>query len=357
MHLHQFGFDASITTHMAKYQSAGCIPARVVREEREMYQVIAECGELAAEVTGRLRFGAESRADFPAVGDWVAIAARPAEASATIVAVLPRRSCLSRKIAGSTTDEQILAANVDTVFLVAGLDNDFNIRRLERYLAAVWESGATPAVLLNKADLCADVDSAVAEARSAAPGVAVLAVSAATGQGLEEITPYLQPGKTVVFLGSSGVGKSTLTNALAGDDLQATGGLRKGDGKGRHTTTTRQLILMDNGAMLIDTPGLREVQLWGDDQTLSETFEDVKALIATCRFTDCRHTTEPGCAVREALQSGDLDPGRWQNYLKLLKELQYLEARQNGRLDGDRRARRRQIAIWARQHYREKYGR
>lgn len=356
MELEKLGFDASCELHMRKYRAAGCIVARVVREEREMYQVVAECGELTAEVTGRLRFGAHSRADFPAVGDWVAITARPAEATATIVAVLPRRTCLSRKIAGGMTDEQILAANVDTAFLVAGLDNDFNIRRIERYLAAVWESGAAPVVLLNKADLCADVESVVEDARLGAPGVAVLAVSAMTGQGLEQVRRYLTPGKTAVVLGSSGVGKSTLCNALIGGEWQATGGLRKGDGRGRHTTTSRQLILLADGAVLIDTPGLREVQIWADDQTLSETFDDIEQIIAACRFSNCRHTTEPGCRVRHMLQTGQLDAGRWHNYLKMLKELRHLASRQDGKLRNEERVHWRQIAIRSRKHQREKYG-
>jgi ribosome biogenesis GTPase / thiamine phosphate phosphatase len=302
---------------------------------------------------GKCGLGAQGRADYPAVGDWVAITARPAEGAATIHAVVPRRSCLARKVAGTTTDEQILAANVDTVFLVAGLDNDFSLRRLERYLAVVWESGATPVVLLNKADLCADVDGALEEAASAAPGVTVLAVSAADGSGLEQIRPYFAVGRTVVFLGSSGVGKSTLANALMGDQVQATGGLRRGDGKGRHTTTSRELILMPQGGMVIDTPGLREVQLWGDEQTLSETFEDVEQIIASCRFSDCKHGSEPGCQVRRALQAGELDAGRWQNYLKLQKELRHLDRR---RLSEERRQRSKQIAVWSRKHHREKYG-
>lgn len=318
--------------------------------------MVAECGELSAEVTGRLRFGARGRADFPAVGDWVAISARPAERAATIVAVLPRRSCLSRKIAGATTDEQILAANVDTVFLLVGLDNDFNIRRVERYLSALWESGATPVVLLNKADLCDDVERRLEEVALVAPGVKTLVVSAAMGTGLEQLDAHLRPGRTVVLLGSSGVGKSTLANVLMGEEVQATGGLRRGDGKGHHTTTSRELIMLPTGAMLIDTPGLRAIQLWSDEQALDETFEDIEQIVATCRFSNCGHTSEPGCQIRRALQAGELDHGRWHNYQKMLKELRHLESRQDHRARLDERRQHKQRSMFSRQHQRDKYG-
>ncbi len=348
MTLQQLGYDGGFDAAFAKYRADGNVPGRVVREEREMYLVMTGDGETLAEVTGRLRHTAAGRADFPTVGDFVALARCPGGGNATIHGVLPRRSCISRKIAGAITDEQLLAANVDTVFLVSGLDGDFNPRRIERYMAAAWDTGAQPVVVLNKVDLCDNPEARIEEVRALIPGVRVHAVSATTGQGMDAIKVYLRPGKTVVFLGSSGVGKSTLTNALAGEEMQEVRGLRKGDGHGRHTTTARQLISIAGGAMIIDTPGLREVALWGDESDLSGTFEDVEQVIARCRFSDCQHRSEPGCAVRQAIADGTLDAGRLENYRKLQRELRHLEARQNHRMRMEERARSKQIRLLSR---------
>lgn len=355
MTLQQLGYGSEFEAAFAKYMAYGNVPGRVMREEREMYLVMTQYGELQAQVAGRLRHAALGRADFPTVGDFVALVCRPAEGSATIHGVLPRKSCISRKIAGAQTDEQLLAANVDTVFLVSGLDGDYNPRRIERYVAAAWESGARPVIILNKADLCDDPESRVAEVESVAPGVAVHAVSAVDGLGMDALRAYLLPGQTIVFLGSSGVGKSTLTNALAGEDVQDTGPLRRGDGHGRHTTTARQLIPIAGGALLIDTPGLRAITLWGEEGDLSDTFDDIEQVIARCRFSDCQHRAEPGCAVREALSQGTLDPGRLENYRKLQRELRHLEGRQSQRARLEERARGKQIRQFSRNREKNRY--
>jgi ribosome biogenesis GTPase len=337
MSLHLLGWNPSIENAFAPYRSRGLAPARVAREDRDRYLLLDERGERAARLAGRLRHEARSRAELPAVGDWVA--ARVA-ATAVIVAVLPRASAFVRKVAGETTEPQVIAANVDTVFLVAGLDGDFNLRRIERYLAAAWESGADPVVVLNKADLAADLERRVAEVESVAPGVSVLAVSALEGEGLEALGPWLAPGRTVALLGSSGVGKSTIANALLGGLRQETGAVREDDSHGRHTTTRRELVPLPGGALLIDTPGMRELQLWGGDEGLDGTFPDVATLAARCRFRDCGHAGEPGCAVREAVEAGRLDESRLESWHKLQRELTRLAARQ------DARARAAQEAKW-----------
>lgn len=310
------------------YAQQGLHPARVTCEHREAYDIIGMDGEMRAEISGRFRHTHSNRAEWPAVGDWVAVAPRPDEALATIHAVLPRRSRFSRKTAGERTEEQIVAANVDLVFLVSGLDGDFNIRRVERYLTVAWDSGARPAIVLNKADVCADLPGHIAEVEAVALGVPVLAVSAAKNEGLDALRAMLPPGSTAAFLGSSGVGKSSLVNALLGESSLATNAVREDDSRGRHTTTRRQLILLPGGASVIDTPGMRELQLWSDERGLGNTFADVELLAEECRFADCTHRTEPGCAVQRALETGTLPPERFRAYQKLQREIQYTTLRQ-----------------------------
>jgi ribosome biogenesis GTPase len=312
----------------------GLVPGRVAVEHRGAYAVYTDEGEAWSELTGKLRYEAEGRGELPAVGDWVALQLRP-EGRATIHAVLPRQTKISRKVNLSETEEQVLAANVDTIFLVSSLNRDLNVRRIERYLAMAWESGARPAIILNKADLCPVDERAglVADVEAVAFGVPVHTVSAFTGEGIDELKPYLGPGQAVVLLGSSGVGKSTLINRVLGVEQLETQEIRSGDDRGRHTTTHRELIRIPGQGLVIDTPGLRELQLWGEsDGGIAEAFEDVAELAATCRFADCVHETEPGCAIRAAIQDGSLPAERLESYRKLQRELARLERRRDGRL-------------------------
>jgi ribosome biogenesis GTPase len=327
--LETLGWHAELDKAMETYLEEGFFAGRVVTEHKMMYRIYTEHGELLAEVSGKLRHQAAGRADYPAVGDWVAVSARPVEGRATIHAVLPRFSKFSRKTAGAVTEEQIVAANVNTVLLVMSLNQDYNVRRIERYLTLAWESGANPVIVLSKADLCDDVAAAVALVESVAFGVPVHVVSSLDNEGVSALAPYLGQGRTVALLGSSGVGKSTLINRLYGSDVQATGGIREGDDRGKHTTTHRELIVLPEGGILIDTPGMRELQLWEADEGMSVSFRDIEELAAECRYADCRHEREPGCVVREALSDGTLDRGRYDSYLKLQRELAYLARKES----------------------------
>ena len=329
MNLAELGWTADRARHFEPFGEQGLAPGRVAREERQLYIVYTEQGELTAEVAGKMRFEAASRGDLPAVGDWVAVSPRPAQGKATIHAVLPRKSAFSRKVVGGHTEEQVVAANVDVVFLVSGLDHEFNLRRLERYLTLVWESGAAPAIVLNKADLCPDVEARVREAESVALGVPILAISATENLGLDALREHADKGKTAAFLGSSGVGKSTIINRFLGADVLKVAPVREDDSRGRHTTTHRELIPLPGGGLVIDTPGMRELQLWADGDGLRQAFDDIEELAAQCRFRNCAHRGEPGCAVQQALADGTLDVGRWQSYLKLQRELRHLERRKD----------------------------
>ena len=321
----------------------GWAAARVIREQGQFYQVAGEFGEVCADVAGRLRHEAGSRADLPAVGDWVGVLPRLGEGGGTVHAILPRRTKFSRKMAGAVTDEQVVAANVDVLLLVSGLDHDFNLRRIERYVAAAYESGATPVIVLNKADLCADVEARMGEVQGVALGVRVCAVSAAENQGIDTILWFLGPGQTGALLGSSGVGKSTLINRLLGQEKQKTTAVRDHDSHGRHTTTHRELIILPSGGLIIDTPGMRELQLWSEDGGGS-AFDDVEEIALRCRFSDCRHREEPGCAIRAALDDGSLSAERYESYVKLQRELRHLEQRQDQRARQEEKQRWRQIA-------------
>lgn len=307
------------------YISQGFIPGRVTSEHKRLYTVHTEVGELLAEVTGKFRYAAGERQDYPAVGDWLVLTPRLGDARASIHAILPRKSKFSRKVAGGVTDEQIAAVNADTVLLVASLNYDFNVRRLERYLIPAWESGATPVIVLSKADLCPNAAVLIAQAEAVAPGVPVIAVSVVTGEGMDKLTPYLLPGQTLTLLGSSGAGKSSLVNYLSGAEVQAVQGVREDDSRGRHTTTHRELFRLPDGALMIDTPGMREIQLWSSTENgLSDAFADVESLTASCRFADCTHKSEPGCSVNKALGNGMLDRSRYNSYQKLELELAFI---------------------------------
>jgi ribosome biogenesis GTPase / thiamine phosphate phosphatase len=337
--LQHLGWTDGHTTEFEPHAVEGYLPARVAAQHRGAYILYSELGELRADLAGRLAHEAAGPGDLPAVGDWVAIAARPEEGAATIHAVFARRTKFSRKVTLRAAEEQVLAANVDTVFLMMSLNEDFNLRRLERYIATAWESGAAPVIVLTKTDLAPDYALRVLEVEAIAFGVPVHAISNLTGDGLELVRAHLAPGRTIALLGSSGVGKSTLVNTLAGEELLATQPIREGDGEGRHTTTHRQLVLLPGGGLVLDTPGMRELQLWDSADGVSETFSDVEDLAAQCRFTDCAHKTEPGCAVQAAIADGTLPFARWDSYKKLQRELAHLERRLDKRLQSEERKR------------------
>jgi ribosome biogenesis GTPase len=318
--LHRLGWDDGWEAAFAEHRAAGLVPARVAIQHRGAYDLLTQDGELRASAANRLVRAEE----LPAVGDWVGLDPE----TGLVEAVLPRRTTISRKEVLQATREQILAANVDVAFLVQALPLDFNVRRLERYLAMAWESGAQPVVLLTKTDLVDDVSPFLAEVEAVTLGSCpVLAVSARTGSGLDEMLTWFKGNRTAVLLGSSGVGKSTIVNELAGEELLATQEVRDDDQRGRHTTSHRELILLPTGGVVLDTPGIRELQLW--DADLEQTFGDIEELARHCRFSDCAHDQEPGCAIRDALQQGTLPVERWNSYRKLQREMEAVEARRN----------------------------
>jgi ribosome biogenesis GTPase / thiamine phosphate phosphatase len=338
VNLHDLGWDASFADAFESYKGEGAIPARVAARHHGPCELLTELGRLGGLPAGRL-----GDDDLPAVGDWVVARVLDGERKAVIEAVLPRRSAFTRKEAWRRSVEQVIAANVDTVFVVTAFGHDVNARRLERYLTAAWDSGATPAIVVNKSDVAADAAGDLAAVESVAMGVPVHAVSATAGDGLDSLAAYLARGRTVALLGSSGVGKSTLVNRLAGRDVLATAETSAG-GRGRHTTTHRELVPLPSGALLLDTPGMRELQLWADDAALDTAFADVAELARGCRFSDCSHEHEPGCAVHAALADGSLERERLTSYRKLQRELRALEVRKDARLRAEARKERRRFA-------------
>ncbi len=333
--LDTYGWSEALQRDFAPYAADGMAPARVIMQQRGQYGLASGTGELRGQISGKLAREAPP-GGYPAAGDWVAVGADDA-GGATIHHVLTRRTAFVRKASGSGGGVQVVAANVDVAFLTASLNADLNPRRLERYLAAAWQSGAAPVVLLTKADLCEDVAGAVAGVEAFAAGAPVHALSSLTGEGLEAIARYLAPGRTAVMVGSSGAGKSTLANALLGSEHMATQAIRAADARGRHTTSHRELILLPGGGLLLDTPGMRELGLWDSDEGLAATFEDIETLAADCRFADCGHSNEPGCAVRAALEAGDLDAERWRSFQKLRRELAFLESKEDPSLRAAKR--------------------
>ncbi len=338
------------------------VTARVIAVHKETSIVRGQDGvDRPAIVSGRFRYDALAPSDFPAVGDWVSVS--NGQEPAVISAVLPRRSAFvrsaadaSRRSAGNLIDEQVLAANVDVAFLVAGLDNDFNLRRLERYLAVAWSSGVRPVIVLNKADVAIDLDDRLLDVASVAPAVPIVVLSALTGDHLADLSPYLVTGQTAVVLGSSGVGKSTLVNALLGELRQATAAVRGDDSRGRHTTTHRELFELPGGAMLIDTPGIRALEVAGADEGIETAFDDITELATTCRFSDCRHEGEPGCAVRVAVDEGRLSQDRLASHRKLEREVAHSERKGDPRARAEERRKWKSIHKAVSRHMHDKYG-
>ena len=358
MHPHAYdlellGWTAELAAAFEPYAVAGLAAGRVGAQHRGAYVLYTQGGDLPAELTGSLRYTA-APVDLPTVGDWVAARALPGEQRAVIEAVLPRRTAFSRndadltRSASGVAHEQVIAANIDVVLLVSALVSDLSLRRLERYLSTAWESGADPVVVLTKLDLCDDVPARLAEVEAVVFGVPVVAVSNVTGQGLDELRPLLGPGRTAALLGSSGVGKSSLVNRLLGQDVQVVREIRA-DGRGRHTTTHRELFLLPGGGLVLDTPGLRVLQLLDAGAGLETAFQDVEEVAGRCRFGDCRHETEPGCAVRDAIDSGELDPERLASYVKLQREVAFVERKGDKRAQSEVRKRWRGVSRESRQ--------
>ncbi|MBT3272406.1 MAG: ribosome small subunit-dependent GTPase A [Spirochaetales bacterium] len=355
MNINDYGWNRFVGSHPELTDrlatNTECRPARVVGESSQLYRLVSDAGENWAILTGSLLNSFTKKSDFPAVGDWLLADIKTDHEHWIIRETLPRYSALTRKIPGNVTEEQVLASNIDYVFLVNGLDGgrNFNLRGLERYITTAWESGAGPVVILNKADLCEDIEAAVLTAESVAAGAPVLATSALTGEGFPALQKYAVPGTTIVLVGRSGVGKSSIINQFAGSNLLDTGAQREQDLRGRHTTTHRELIRLSAGALIIDTPGLRELQLWGEENTLGATFPEIEALFGECRFRDCSHSNEPGCAVQQAVASGEIEQARFESYLGMQRELKYLKSKQDVQARKQKEARGKAIAKFSRQ--------
>lgn len=332
-----YGWSPALQSTFAPFAAQGMLPARVTAHHRGLWRVVTPLGEMAARLGGRFALDA-APGEHPVVGDWLALADNEGGGDAIVHAVLPRATAFSRR-APSDGGVQIVAANIDVAFLVAALNGDLNLRRLERYLVATRDSGASPVIVLTKSDLSPDHSEIARTVEDIAAGAPVVTLSARTGDGLAALDAWLTPGATVALLGSSGAGKSTLLNALAGSDLMDTGAIREDDDRGRHTTTHRELFRLSGGALLIDTPGMRELGLLATDRALDDSFDDVVALVGACRFSDCTHASEPGCAIRAALADATLSDDRWQAYLKLQRELAFAARRDDPGAEAQNRAR------------------
>lgn len=328
MKLKNIGFDAFFQKHLENANYEKLSVGRISAEYKESYKLFSELGELHAIISGKFRNDCTSREDFPAVGDWVLFDYIKNGDKAIIQKVLPRKSKFSRKVAGKETQEQVIASNVDFAFIVCALNYDFNLRRIERYLSLIWSSGATPVVVLTKTDLGFDVQAKILEVESIAFGVDIHAVSNISTEGIETLQKYFDDNKTVVLLGSSGVGKSSLINNLTKEAIMKVNVLRKGIEKGQHTTTHKQMLILQSGGLIIDTPGIRELQLWDAEAGICKTFNDIEEFAILCKFSDCTHTNEPDCAVQKAIKEGLIDESRLDNYLKVQKEQEYLINRQ-----------------------------
>jgi ribosome biogenesis GTPase len=333
MDLKSLGFDIFFEKHFSKLENKNLQPARIINEQKQRYKVISKDGEFYAEISGKFQYNSKLKADYPAVGDWVSIE-KQNEDSVIIHDLLPRKTFFQRNVAssnkrlsGGVTESQVLASNIDIVFIVVGLDNNFNVRRIERYLTQVWDSGARPIIILNKSDLCDDLEDKVMQIEQITSQTPILTISATNDKSLEQVKEYLKFGESIVLLGSSGVGKSTIINTILGYDRQKTSEISDAIKKGTHTTTSRELIILETGGILIDTPGIKELQLWADEESLSNNFKDIERLISKCKFTNCQHDTEPGCAILKAIENDNLDIDRWKSYLDIKKEISNLKTR------------------------------
>lgn len=354
MSIFRWGWNDYFEAVWKDEERESAVAARVIAQGRGIWRVAGDFGECPAEAAGKLRLAAGEGADWPAVGDWVEAELRDQGRAAQIREVLLRRSRFVRKMAGKKIAEQVIAANVDIALLVSALDGDFNPRRVERYLAQCWESGAKPVIVLNKADACDALQEKVNEMEKVGMGVFVCAVSAKTGQGFDELQKYLVRGQTIVMLGSSGVGKSTIVNRLLERAVQEVREVRESDSRGRHTTTSREIFVLPGGALLIDTPGLRELQLWDTDEGISQTFVDIESLAERCRFGNCRHDNQPGCAVQDAIEAGALDVARLENWRKLQRELEFLRRKTDPEARQDEKQRIKQLMRGVNKMYRDR---
>lgn len=327
--LEQFGWNNFFEKQFSNFSGKEYKAGRVAIENKSNFILYTEDGELTGELSGRFHFNAEVSSDYPAVGDWVVIRVIPDERKAIIEHVLERKNKFSRKAAGSTTDEQIISANADIIFIVSSLNQDINLRRLERYMSLAIENNTEPVLILSKSDVCDNIEEKLAEVRSIAAGKGIHTICAKENKGVDELRKYFEGNRTIAVVGSSGTGKSTLINCLAGSDEMEVSGISLYKDKGRHTTSHRELVILKSGGLIIDTPGMREIQLWEGSEGISSTFEDIEEYIEMCRFSDCKHDTEPGCAVKQAIDEGTLDEKRFNSYLKLQREYKYFESRQS----------------------------
>lgn len=344
MKLDKWGWNSYFKERFFKLENPELVPGRIVKESKHLYEVETETGRYKGQVSGHYMYTAISPSDYPTIGDWVALQIK--DGVAVINSLIERKSSFSRQRAGIEAAEQVIAANIDTLFLVFALEGGRNYSpgAVERFLTRAWDSGASPVIVLNKSDLCDNCVDYIYQTEAVAPGVPIHLTSTVTGEGIDELKQYMRSGETIVFTGFSGVGKSALINTLCGVELMRTGTIRESDLKGKHTTTHKELIMLKGGGILIDSPGLKELQLWGSEETLNNSFEDIADLGESCRFRDCSHSGEPGCAVQQALSNGELEHRRYENYLDMKKELQFLESKVTTKGHLEKKAKGKQLA-------------